>query len=322
MSRKRTHEEFCEQVFILVKDEYQVIGKYINKDTLLLMKHEKCNHEWYVNPNNFLRGSRCPKCSGLIKKTDYQFKQEIFELVDQEYIVLSKYKNAQSEIKFKHNVCGHEFKTTPNKFLTKGNRCPKCFGFPKLTQEEFENRVKELVGNEYLVVGKYTNTDNDVLLKHNIDECGYTYQVRAGNFLYRESRCPKCRNTSKGEIHISNILDDFKIKYIPQYKLNGCKNKKSLRFDFAIFKDDELYCLIEFDGRQHFEPVIFGNQTYLDSIENFKATKENDYIKNKYCENNNIRLLRIPYKDMKSIRSILLEKVIFPLGGGEMIWKE
>ena len=28
-------------------------------------------------------------------------------------------------------------------------------------------------------------------------------------------------------------------------------------FDCAIFKDNELFCLIEYDGQQHFEAVDF-----------------------------------------------------------------
>lgn len=324
MTKRKTHAEFCEQIKSLVGNEYNVLGSYIGKDKPVLMKHNKCAYEWDVQPNNFLlRGSRCPKCAGLVKKTTKQFKQEVFDLVGDEYKVLGEYIGAHSDIKLIHNisVCGHEFDTTPNKFVTKNNRCPKCFGTPKLTQEEFENRVKELVDNEYLVIGKYIDTDEKVQMKHNTENCNYQYPVRAGNFLYGKARCPKCRNKSKGEIEIRSILDELNINYVSQYKLNGCKNKYLLRFDFAIFKDNKLYCLIEFDGRQHFEPVIFGNQSYQDSIENFELTKENDNIKNAYCNNNNIKLLRISYKNMMNIRSVLFEKIITPLGGGEMMWK-
>ena len=70
------------------------------------MKHNICNYKFEINPTNFLSGKRCPKCAGKNKKTTEQFKQEIYELVGNEYEVLSEYKNV-NKIKIKHNICGH-----------------------------------------------------------------------------------------------------------------------------------------------------------------------------------------------------------------------
>lgn len=72
-------------------------------------------------------------------------------------------------------------------------------------------------------------------------------------------------------------------------------------FDFAIIDNNEkVTTLIEYDGRQHFEPISdFGGE------EGFKITQNNDSIKNKYCKNNNIPLLRIPYWDFDNIELIL-----------------
>lgn len=49
-------------------------------------------------------------------------------------------------------------------------------------------------------------------------------------------------------------------------------------------------CLIEYDGEQHYKPVeFFGGE------EGFKNAQYRDKIKNDYCENNNINLIRLPY---------------------------
>lgn len=59
---------------------------------------------------------------------------------------------------------------------------------------------------------------------------------------------------------------------------------------------------IEYVGNQHFEMVeFFGGQKRFEDI------KKNDEIKNKYCEKNNLKLLRIPYYDLKNIEIILSE---------------
>lgn len=48
--------------------------------------------------------------------------------------------------------------------------------------------------------------------------------------------------------------------------------------------------VIEYDGRQHFQ-----GYDYFGGEEAYKIRHRHDLIKNKYCEDNNINLLRIPY---------------------------
>jgi hypothetical protein len=57
---------------------------------------------------------------------------------------------------------------------------------------------------------------------------------------------------------------------------------------------------IEFDGKQHFiVPEQWGGDKYLLDV------KRLDNIKNEYCKNNNIRLLRIKYTKFNDIELIL-----------------
>lgn len=99
-----------------------------------------------------------------------------------------------------------------------------------------------------------------------------------------------CRIQSSGEEYIKKILTECKINFIPQYTFNDCKSKYVLRFDFAIIRDNVVLGLIEYDGKQHFEPIEF-----FGGIEGFEATKSRDKIKNIYCELHNIPLIRLPY---------------------------
>lgn len=99
-----------------------------------------------------------------------------------------------------------------------------------------------------------------------------------------------CKRQSFGEYYIKTLLENMKIKFTPQYTFDDCRYIYVLHFDFAIFNDDKLIGLIEYDGRQHFEPVdVFGGHL------GFKETQKRDEIKNNYCKTNNIPLLRIPY---------------------------
>jgi hypothetical protein len=59
-----------------------------------------------------------------------------------------------------------------------------------------------------------------------------------------------------------------------------------MRFDFYVKKE----YIIEFDGEQHFKPIeTFGGE------ERFKRTQEVAQIKNNYCLQHGIPIIRIPY---------------------------
>ena len=49
----------------------------------------------------------------------------------------------------------------------------------RLSQEEFENKVKQMYGNDYEVIGKYINKRSQIELIH---KCGYTFSPYAGGF--------------------------------------------------------------------------------------------------------------------------------------------
>lgn len=82
----------------------------------------------------------------------------------------------------------------------------------------------------------------------------------------------------------------MEVNFIPQYAFDDCRYIYVLHFDFAIFDGEKLLGLIEYDGKQHFEPVVF-----FGGEDGFNKTKKRDQIKNTYCQTHNIPLLRLPY---------------------------
>lgn len=125
---KKTTKQFKEEVFQQVKDEYTVLGEYENSKKKIQIKHNYCNHEYLVTPDDFLnKKTRCPNCFGNFCKTTNQFKKEVSEKFGEEYLVLGEYKNNKTNILMKHNVsgCQHIFLVTPDAFL-RGSLCNKC----------------------------------------------------------------------------------------------------------------------------------------------------------------------------------------------------
>lgn len=307
--RRKTAEEFKNQVYDKVKDEYEVLDEYINSSTPIKMKHNKCGCIYPVRPNDFLKGSRCPECAKMLRvknqrKKIEDFKDEVYHRVGGEYEVLGDYINTDTPILMKHNECGCIYPVTPHNFL-KGTRCPECYGNKKRTPEEFKQEVYDKVKDEYSVLSEYNNSNTPIKMKHN--KCGHIYPVRPDKFL-RGNRCPKC-NSSKGELAIIKFLNKYNINYKHNKPYGDCSYKRPLKFDFLIFdKENRLKLIVEYDGEMHFIPVkAFGGE------EAFEKTKARDKVKNDFCKEKNISLLRIPYWEIDNIHKILGKK-LYKLG--------
>ena len=102
---------------------------------------------------------------------------------------------------------------------------------------------------------------------------------------------------SYGETVIEQALKNKNINYKKQVTFKDLKGIRggALRFDFGIYdNNNNLLGLIEYDGAQHF--TDYNNSYYITEFElttGINIVKENDKIKNKYCEDNNIQLVRL-----------------------------
>lgn len=110
--------------------------------------------------------------------------------------------------------------------------------------------------------------------------------------------CSCWRNQSKGVLKITNILEENHIKYIKEYSFKDCLSPlgNTLYFDFFL---PDYNTLVEYDGEQHFKPTTFGG--VIDGAERLALNQEYDEIKNLYCSNHQIKLIRIPYTQYKDI---------------------
>lgn len=221
--KRKTTEEFEKEVYNITKD-YIVLGEYIDAKTKIKIKHncEDChNYEYYVTPNNFLNGKRCPKCYGDVNRTPEEFLQIVYSMVGNSYTIMGLYKNSTTKIKMRHNCTdcnNHEYYVTPNSFL-QGRRCPVCYGNIKKTKDEFEKEVLA-VCDEYTIIGEYINAHSKIEVKHN--KCDHSFKITPMNFLNRNCRCLYCNNNH------SVLLEDFNDIYTTNKKL------------FALLKDPEM----------------------------------------------------------------------------------
>lgn len=117
-------------------------------------------------------------------------------------------------------------------------------------------------------------------------DCGNEKIVRGQDLRYGNTKSCGCL-VSNLEFLLKKYLEKRKISYKEQFQFSDLyyKNKNyPLRFDFAIFENNNLKFLIECQGKQHY-----------DSKSKFYSEEglERDKLKEEYCKNNNLKLIKI-----------------------------
>lgn len=135
-------------------------------------------------------------------------------------------------------------------------------------------------------------------------ECGNTCVVAGKLLRDKKVNSCGCLIQSIGELTVEKILKENNINYAKEYMIDVRPEKiyqqHKSRFDFAIFENNQLSYLIEYDGEQHFR---YKMSTYTwNNEENFKKTQERDQLKNQWCIKNNIPLIRIPYTHLQDLK--------------------
>lgn len=253
--------------------------------------------EFLQLPYSHLNGSGCFSCGRnktydktRLSKDNFITKCNIIHNNKYDYKNVI-YKNMKTKVDIECIEHGM-FSQTPDSHLKSG--CPKCFlNKIRTSKDDFILKCIDIHGYKYdYSKSNFSNTNDDITIICNIHG-EFVQNVRAH---LRASGCPKC-SESKGEKEIRIFLDKKNIKYESQKKFETCLSLSGskLRYDFYI---EEYNLCIEYDGEQHFNSV-----KYWGGDENFEKLKIRDNIKNKFCIDNSINLLRISYKD--NIQEIL-----------------
>jgi very-short-patch-repair endonuclease len=260
--------------------------KYINSTTKVEII---CNEHgsFFVRPDAHVRKVGCPSCNGGIKYTKDDFIKKATEKHDN-YYNYNKVDYINSSKKVIINCPNHgDFYMAPANHLI-GQKCPSCSGVKRKTTEDFISESILIHDNKYSYEKtNYINNRSKVII--NCPNHGYFEQTPKEHL--KGHGCFNCSNFSKGENKVEKILKEKNIKFIREYKFDDCISIKGVKLPFDFYLPD-LKTIIEYDGRQHFEPVErFGG------LESFLRLKENDMIRNNWCKEKGIKLIRISYNN-------------------------
>jgi hypothetical protein len=299
--------DFIKKATKIYGDRYDY-SKVVYKDSktkvvIICPKHGKFEQI----PRTHLGYGGCLKCgvelrTNKLRLSEKQFIEKAIKVHGNKYnYSMIGYKNCDTKIKIICKRHGIFFQTPYGHLYSRG--CPKCSKeTPKQSSSNNNTFIKKAIkkhGNKY----DYSIIDYKRCLikikiicpKHGV------FEQTPKNHL-KGVGCPSCRE-SHGEQNIASFLDTYKITYQREKKFNRCKNIQPLPFDFYI---PYLNTCIEYDGKQHFFPC-----KYFGGLKQFEKLKISDAIKNQFCLDNNIKLIRIPYtkKDPEIIN--LLKEELF-----------
>lgn len=256
--------------------------------------------EFKQTPELHKKGYGCKKCGNNLqikvgngiqfkRKTLSEVINDFMDIHDDRYDYrLVDYKNNRTKVKI---ICPTHgiFEQSPSKHLI-GQGCPPCSKvrssyIRSLGSEKFIERSNNIHLDKYdYSLVEYVNNQSEVKIicpTHGIFE-----QIPSKHLIGQE--CPKCKS-SQGEREIMRHLGD--INYIHQYRVDN------MYIDFYL---PDFNIFIEYDGVQHYESV-----EYFGGIKTYILGKKNDLLKNKYCKENGIKLIRIPYYEINLIKPLL-----------------
>lgn len=304
-------EEFIAKARLVHGERYdysQVDYKHGNTKIQLGCARHGC---YLQAPRAHLAGQDCPKCGRADaaekrKVTEARFLARVRQVHGDKYKYLS-WSGREEPVLVECAVHG-KFKMAHD-LLIQGRGCPKC-SFARIgknaryTTAEFIELAIEQHGDKYdYSEVDYQTNDQPVTLF-----CPHhgRFDQRASSHL-KGHGCPAC-NASKGEIAVTNWLDDHDVSYLHQWTDHDCiAVERGARFDFYL-PDHKV--IVEYDGKQHHEalPNMCGSpQTPKQARAVLKKIQLSDSNKDAWAAKNNYQMIRIRYDE--SVTEVLDQKL-------------
>lgn len=200
--------------------------------------------------------------------------------------------------------CGNTIETRGVSLRT--GRTKSCGCLKKESDRSPKGNVIDLIGQKF---GKLTVIERDGSDKRGeakwICECSCPAKTKisvlGSNLRTGHTMSCGCERRSHGELKVAEILVLNKIPFEQEKIMFKYSNGANSKFDFYV---DNKY-LIEYDGETHYKYNLHG----WHNEEQLQAQQERDMIKNQWCKDNNIPLIRIPYTHLDNlcIEDLLLE---------------
>jgi rubrerythrin len=220
-----------------------------------------------------------------LTKTHEQFLLDLKKVHPNKFKVLSKYKGNKEKIKIKCKDCGYIYFGNPNNLLN-GHGCPSCYGNVPLTTKKYKDKIYNIVGDEYSVLGEYKGTNSPIKMKHN--KCGNVFYVKPNSFINRGSRCRPCsykirgKNLRKSHNDFLKKLSDKDITVLENYKTISapinvicdiCGNTWKARPGNLLYANSGCPCCNKSKGENEIRDFLKNNKIKFTTQKSFTGLK-------------------------------------------------
>ena len=263
----------------------------------------QCGNIYHVAANNlFKQGQKqyqCPQCGREQSAKNHQKEDEYMAVLENRGLsLLGEYKGCKKTSYYKTND-GYYVMSSLYNIKHGVNIADSLFDRRNIyAMDNVKNWISKHYNNTDIISDKFTDVRAKYLFR--CKECAHVFERNLSHVMTSDSLldCPICnKNISHGELAIVDWLDKNQIKYEQQKTFTGCQNKNLLKFDFYL---PDFNCVVEVDGEQHYKPVRFGGMSIDKANQEFESAKIRDSIKNRYCKQHGINLVRISYVQIKN----------------------
>ena len=276
------------------KYTYDNVDYKRSKEDVIITCPKPGHGDFPLSPQEHLSGKGCRNCylETLFSNTD-EFIEKAKKVHGDKYTYDNvDYKGSKEDVIITCPKPGHgDFLLKPTDHL-QGKGCRNCYLETLFSNtDEFIEKAKKVHGDKYTYDNvDYKHSNEDVIIT--CPKLGHGDFPQPPRNHLRGQGCPTC-SESKGELMVAKLLNTLEIQFVREKKFEDCNNLKVgrscklLPFDFYL---PEFNAVIEYDGEQHSKPI-----KYMGGEERYKKTQIKDEIKNKYCKDNGIKMIRIPY---------------------------
>lgn len=249
----------------------------------------------------------CPSC-----KKEYKIDEDLIGKKYGRLTIIGRGENhVQPNGSFKVTVdclcdCGNKVNVLLHRLKTFHTTSCGCYHQEKL------NEPKEiLIGKKFGKLLVLSEINENVKRTTWLCKCDCGNETSATTSSLKTGRKQSCGCLiSKAENDFKNFLNNNNYYFKSQYRIKECKDKRTLPFDFAIFKDSDykdLLMLVELQGEQHYYPFTFNNESKEIKNKNLQNRIRKDNLKRQYCKDNNIPLLEVKYFQFENMENVFMD---------------
>lgn len=270
----------------------------------------------------WLEGKGCEYCNGKFYPPDFLRLAREVHGDKYQYRGIKNINSRQNYIKIHCDNPDHHWHSQRVDLHLQGFGCIECSNYSN--HKPAEQRCQEWIAKCIEKYGEgrydysrahltYANNDSEVEIRCCIHD--HWFKTTPDNNLRTvNGSCPLCSiefRESEGEATIRRWLQKHGIlDFEQEYQLPNEDDTLPLQYlsaDFWLLHGRD-YIIIEYHGEQHYKdiPHFYAGK----SVRTFAVQQHRDRYLRRYCHDNGIRLIEIPYWDFKRIDEILTEELL------------